>query len=118
MAIGKFIDTPRLGRDTVAPYGVYLNGEQIAIYECENDAVEHFSRVRQSLMTPAELTKDKDRLRHALQAPIASPKFQVVYLKGGKEHRSPWLYRREHAHQALALMQGKYGQQNAIIYVD
>ena len=45
-------------------------------------------------------------------------KFAVHYLKGGREHRFPWFLNEATAYRALAIMQGKYGQRNAIIYVD
>lgn len=108
----------QVGMDIQAPYGVYVNGKQVATFKCESDAVKHYSQLRLSLMTPVQRQREKDRARHALQAPIASPKYRVLYLKNGKEHRSPWLYRQEHANKGLELMRAKYGQKNAIIYVD
>lgn len=60
----------------------------------------------------------RDQLRTALQTPISAPMYCVFYLKNGREHRSPWLYRRDHAQTALELMQAKYGEKNAIIYRD
>ncbi len=64
------------------------------------------------------MRKHRDRSRTAMQAPIAVPMYCVLYLKNGKEHRSPWLYKEEHAQAALEMMQGKYGKKNAIIYMD
>lgn len=61
---------------------------------------------------------ERAALRQALQAPIASPRFKVMYLVNGKERESPWLYREDHAKRGLAMMQAKYGAKNAIIYVD
>lgn len=60
----------------------------------------------------------KDRLRTYLQAPISAPMYCVLYLKNGREHQSPWFYRRDHAQTALEMMQAKYGKKNAIIYLD
>lgn len=62
--------------------------------------------------------KERDQLRTASQAPISAPKYRVMYLKNGREYKSAWLYREEHAVQGLAAMQAKYGNRNAIIYVD
>lgn len=59
-----------------------------------------------------------DMQRHALQAPIAAPRYRVLYLEGRKEKRTPWLYREEHAKQALTVLQRRVGERNAIIYVD
>lgn len=61
---------------------------------------------------------NRDRARTAMQAPISTPMYCVLYLKNGREHQSPWLYRRDHAQAALELMQAKYGKNNAIIYRD
>ena len=58
----------------------------------------------------------RDELRHALQAPIAAPKYCVLYDVGREEHRTPWYYRKEHASKALEVMQRKHGA--AVIYVD
>lgn len=107
-----------IGMDMQAPYGVYADGEQVAVYKCECDAAKHYTRLRQSIMTPEQRKREKDRTRHALQAPIAAPKYRVLYLKNGKEHCSSWLYRQDHARQGLEMMQAKYGERNAIIYVD
>lgn len=60
----------------------------------------------------------RDKLRTAMQAPISAPMYCVLYLKNGRERRSPWFYRRDHALTALELMQAKYGKKNAIIYLD
>ncbi len=51
-------------------------------------------------------------------APIATPRYKVIYLVNGKEKESAWLYRKEHAQRGLEMMQAKYGKKNAIIYVD
>jgi hypothetical protein len=61
------------------------------------------------------LSRD-DQLRHALQAPIAAPKYCVMYDVDREHHRTPWFYRKEHARTALEIMQRKHGA--AIIYVD
>jgi hypothetical protein len=58
----------------------------------------------------------RDRMRHALQAPIASPKYCVLYDIGREEHRTPWFYQPEHARKALDIVQRKHGP--AIICVD
>jgi hypothetical protein len=56
--------------------------------------------------------------RTNMQTPISAPMYRVLYLVNKKEKQSPWLYRLENAKAALAMMQAKYGQRNAIIYVD
>lgn len=58
----------------------------------------------------------KDRLRHALQSPIAAPKYCVLHMRDGDQQRTPWLYRREHATAALQIVRRKFGE--AIIYAD
>jgi hypothetical protein len=63
-------------------------------------------------------TKQYDKAREALQAPISAPAYKVMWLANGKQKQSPWLYRKENAQRALSLVQLKYGKQNAIIYVD
>ncbi len=63
-------------------------------------------------------TKQYDKAREALQAPISAPKYKVMWLAKGIEKKSPWLYQREHAQRALSLVQAKHGKQNAIILVD
>lgn len=62
--------------------------------------------------------RERDALTQALQAPIAAPRYKVMYLVNGKERQSPWLYKEDHAQQGLAMMKAKYGAKNAIIYVD
>ena len=56
--------------------------------------------------------------KHPLQTPISAPRYKVMYLVGGKERQSAWLYDEAHAQQGLAMMKAKYGEKNAIIYVD
>lgn len=51
------------------------------------------------------------------QTPIHCPQYRVIYLKEGKEKRGAWMSR-ERAHKAAEMMQAKYGQRNAIVYVD
>jgi hypothetical protein len=58
----------------------------------------------------------RDQLRHALQAPIAAPKYCVLYDVDREEHRTPWFYRQDHAQEALGIIQRKHGA--AIIYLD
>ena len=108
----------RVGMDMCAPFGVYVNGEQVAIYDDEEKASKHYDRIRCTFMTPQQRQRERDKRRTVMQRPIASPRYRVMYLKNGKEHRSAWLYREEHAEQGLAMMQAKYGPKNAIIYVD
>lgn len=55
---------------------------------------------------------------HPFQHPISAPRYKVMYLVNGKERQSAWLYDEVHAQQGLAMMQAKYGDKNAIIYVD
>lgn len=108
----------RVGIDMCAPYGVYVNGEQVGIYDDEEKARKHYDQICCTAMTPQQRQRERDKLRTVLQRPIASPRYRVVYLKNGKEHRSAWLYREKHAQQGLAMMREKYGIKNAIIYVD
>ena len=63
-------------------------------------------------------TKAYDRARHSLQAPISQTKICVIYLKSGKQKRSPWFYRRDHAQAALVAIQEKYGRKNDILLRD
>ena len=57
------------------------------------------------------------RNRTACQTPIASPRFCIVYLVGGKERATPWLHSRERAALALEIVRRKYDA-NAVIYRD
>lgn len=43
-------------------------------------------------------------------------RFAVLYVKDGREHRSPWFSSRKRAHTARALLQTKHGA--AVIYAD
>lgn len=56
--------------------------------------------------------------RNRWQAPIATPRYKVHFLKEGKEHTSPWLHSSDKAQKALKVMQDKYGARNCIIVVD
>ena len=81
------------------------------------------SRLRQQPETNQKdtnmpMSQMKDRIRTALQAPISSTKMCVIYRKEGREIRSPWFYREDHARKALSIMQKKYGESNAILYLD
>lgn len=63
--------------------------------------------------------RTKQRILADMQAQgEVSTKYTVLYLKDRKEHRTPWFKRRENANVALKLMQQKYGEKNAMIYVD
>ncbi|MDO3383436.1 hypothetical protein [Gilvimarinus algae] len=69
-----------------------------------------------------EKSKDYDMHRHAMQAPVAPEGhlFTVHWHPGSyrlKERRSPRLNRRSHAHRLLKLLQKKYGENMAIIWV-
>lgn len=68
--------------------------------------------------TALEKRRERDRLRTVLQQPISAPRYCVMYLVNGRERQSAWLYDRDHAHKGLQMMQAKYGDRNAIIYVD
>ena len=63
------------------------------------------------------LHKAKKRMRNRNQVPIHAPQYCVMYLKTGKEKRTAWMSR-ERAHKALHIMQAKYGERNAIVYMD
>lgn len=69
-------------------------------------------------VTALEARIARDKRRTAVQAPISQTKLCVFYLVNGRERRSPWFYRDETARRALALMQAKYGQRNAILFRD
>jgi hypothetical protein len=58
----------------------------------------------------------RDELRHALQAPVAAPKYCVIYDVGREQHRTAWFYRQERASKALSIIKRKHGA--AVIYVD
>lgn len=57
-----------------------------------------------------------DRQRHALQAPLSCEKCCVLYIKNGREHRSPWYYSVAIGRRALELMRRRYGR--AILFRD
>ena len=57
-----------------------------------------------------------DQLRHALQAPIAGPKYCVLFTRNGAERRTPWLYSLDRAQRALEICTRQFGP--SIIYVD
>ena len=99
-------------------WGVYLNEKQVAVYDTHKAAYEHCDCLHQAAMTPEQRQRERDRRRTVKKMPIATPHYRVMYLKNGKEHCSAWLYRKEHAQQGLAMMRAKYGERNAIIYVD
>jgi hypothetical protein len=110
--------TGSIGMQMDAPYAVYVDGETIATHATQDEAFKHVARLRNSLLSPRQRQRNRDDLRHALQAPIASPRYRVLYLREGREHCSAWLYQQEHAQRGLKMMQRKYGERNAIIYVD
>lgn len=94
--------------------------------QCHDKAWQEFRRLveREPLPglhfhgTEQERQRALNRRRHAMQAPIAAPRYRVMYMREGKERRSAWLYREDHARRGLEMMRAKYGQRNAIIYVD
>ena len=74
-----------------------------------------------------QLKKEKTRIydvyREALQAPVklaSGAGYRIFYRthSKGKEKKSAWYRSRQNADKALKLMQGKYGDKNAIMYVD
>lgn len=69
-------------------------------------------------MSDLEMQLERDRRRTVLQAPIAAPRYQVLYRVNGRERSSAWLYSKDRAQQGLRMMQAKYGVSNVIIYVD
>ncbi len=69
-------------------------------------------------MSDLEKRLERDRLRTVLQAPIAAPRYLVMYLVNGRERRSAWLHNKERAKNGLRLMQAKCGDRNAIILMD
>jgi hypothetical protein len=58
-----------------------------------------------------------ERKSMSAQTPIHAPQYCVLYLKGGKEKRTAW-FSRERAQKALAILRAKYGERNAICYMD
>ena len=117
MAITESIRRLDMGAHAIS-WGVYVNEKQVAIYGTYELASKHCDALHQAAITPEQRQRERDRRRTVMQMPIAVPRYRVKYLKNGKEHRSAWLYREEHARQGLAMMSAKYGERNAIIYVD
>ena len=76
-----------VGMDMVAPYGVYVNNEQVAVYESASDASRYYRNLRKSLMTPLQVKRERDRIRTALQVPLSANKSCVLFLKGKKSSR-------------------------------
>ena len=68
--------------------------------------------------TALEKRRERDRLRTVFQQPISAPRYCVMYLANGRERKSAWLYNLDRARKGLQMMQAKYGDRNAIIYVD
>ncbi|MGQ0727307.1 hypothetical protein [Acidovorax sp.] len=66
----------------------------------------------------SELNARAARVQTAPQRPLVTPRFRVLYLVSGSERKSAWLHSPERAQMGLRMMQTKYGQRNAIIYVD
>lgn len=78
--------------------------------------------IRHSRVLKKRKTKEYDKDRHALQAPIAPEGhlFTVLWHPGNyrtKERRSPYFFRESHAARLLKLLQEKYGKNMAIIYI-
>lgn len=117
-AAPMFYPPARFAMDMQAPYGVYENGVLVAEHDTEDDAEQHFKRLRYAAMTPQQRQRERDRLRTVLQQPISTPRYRVMYLVNGRERKSAWLYNSDHAQRGLRMMQSKYGERNAIIYVD
>lgn len=66
----------------------------------------------------ATAQRERDRLRTVLQQPISTPRYRIMYLVNGRERKSAWLYNSALAQRGLQMMRVKYGERNAIIYVD
>lgn len=81
-------------------------------------ASQIFPQPREIPGLPRFSRRERAALCQRLQAPIASPRFKVMYLVSGKERQSAWLHSRARAHIALEMMQKKYGPRNCIIVVD
>lgn len=62
--------------------------------------------------------REHDRSTAAQQAPIAGPRYCVLYRKDRKEHRTAWFHSADMARRALGIIQLRYGDKNAIIYKD
>jgi hypothetical protein len=95
----------RIGIDLIPPHGVYVDGK----------LQEECGSLAAAQRRFADLQRDK---RPMPQAPIAAPRYCVMYLKAAREHATPWFYQPEHARRALDIIQRRYGEKNAIIYVD
>ena len=93
-------------------------GAQADVRQTPNSGAAFFNSPRGSAGLRKSKTKTYDRARHSLQALISQTKICVMYLKSGKQKRSPWFYRRDHAQAALVAIQGKYGRKNAILFRD
>ncbi|AVR89773.1 hypothetical protein [Thauera aromatica] len=64
-------------------------------------------------------TTTRNDTRRAAKAALRSfgiQRFRVLWLRDGKERKSPWFYSKERADQARDAMADKYGR--AIVYVD
>lgn len=66
-------------------------------------------------MSYPERRIERDRLRTARQAPVS--RYRVIYLVNGRERKSAWL-NEQRAEEGLRMMQAKYGERKAIIYID
>ncbi|MFZ2387385.1 MAG: hypothetical protein WAW69_06225 [Polaromonas sp.] len=95
-----------------------MNDKQVTVYDTHAAAGKHCDCLHQAEITPEQRQRERDRRRTLMQMPIAAPRYRVMYLKNGKEHQSAWLYHKAHAQQGLAMMRAKYGERNALIYVD
>lgn len=62
--------------------------------------------------------RTRQRIIDDMEGGEVSTRFCVLYLKERKEHRTAWFKSRELAHVALRLIRKKYGDKNAIVYID
>lgn len=71
------ISVHSIGMMEIAPYGVFLNGEEIATYSIEEEAEEHYAQLRVLLV--------QERARKALEKlflPQERPSFEIVRSTG------------------------------------
>lgn len=128
--VSRYFSSPDAAGEHLDAFRIKYPGAHIVQYtflRADAELLETLERVRvldrQEFGLPQrdeiKRLRERDKLRTALQTPIAAPAYTVHYHKPGskKEYRSPFLYRSDHADQALAMMQAKYGNSNAVILV-
>lgn len=100
------------------PYSVYRDGVEISTHATADLAAAECDSLRLHSMTPIQRQRERDRSRTAGQAPIAAPRYRVMYLHGKQERRTAWFHNEARADRALAIVQARVGKTNAITYMD